>query len=87
MNDHVHVIVCLNSGETLSKLLHSWKSFTANQLQRLHNRQGAIWQEEYFDRIIRTPEDMLEKIEYVLNNPMKRWPGTQDYEWAEVIDE
>ena len=49
MDDYVHVLVELLVGTTLQT--HSWKSFTANRLQK--NSRGAVWQREYFDRIVR----------------------------------
>ena len=36
MNDHVHVLVRANAGHALKELVHSWKSFSANRLQRRH---------------------------------------------------
>jgi REP-associated tyrosine transposase len=53
MDDHVHVLVRLRAGETLPKILHTWKSYTANRLQRKFKRIGSIWQDEYFDTIVR----------------------------------
>jgi REP element-mobilizing transposase RayT len=82
MDDHVHVVVTPVEAFSLQAIVHTWKSFTANRLQRDFGRIGAIWQREYFDRIIRDEAELLEKIEYVLGNPIKRWPGIQDYRWA-----
>ena len=81
MNDHVHVIVEPIAGSNLSNITHSWKSFTANQLQTKFKRQGAIWQDESFDRIVRDEAEYLEKAQYINNNPFKRWPDLSEYEW------
>jgi hypothetical protein len=62
--------------------LHSWKSFTANGLRKLRERAVPVWQDEYFDRIVRDEEDLIQKAEYILGNPVKRWPETEDYPWA-----
>lgn len=64
--------------------MHSWKSFTANTLQRQFGRKGYIWLDEYFDRIVRDEEEFLEKAQYILNNPAKKWPEIEDYEWVMV---
>ena len=53
MNDHVHVLVQPSSDHRLEEILHSWKSFTANQLRQASGRRGTVWQDEYFDRVIR----------------------------------
>jgi len=34
-------------------------------------RKGRFWQEKSFDRVVRNREDLGEKINYVLNNPVK----------------
>jgi REP element-mobilizing transposase RayT len=48
---HVHAIVTPLVGHELSDILHSWKSYTANQLNRRLSRSGAFWQKESFDHI------------------------------------
>jgi len=68
---------------SLSSILHSWKSYTANQLQRQYNRRGSIWQKDNHQRIIRDLDELMAKAEYVVGNPEKRWPGTKDYAWVE----
>jgi len=82
MDDHVHVVMLPLEGQTLAKLLHSWKSYTANRLQRESGREGAVWQPDYYSRIIRSEGDLCEKCSYVLSNPQRRWPEVGEYRWA-----
>ena len=82
MDDHVHVLVTPSGDHKLADIVHSWKSFTAWRLQREYGRTGSVWQEEYFDRIVRDEMEFLEKAEYILNNPVKRWPDEQEYKWV-----
>jgi hypothetical protein len=63
----------------LQDLVHSWKSFTAHKLRRDYGRKTPIWQEEYFDRIIRDEKEFLDKAQYIINNPLKRWPEEEEY--------
>jgi len=81
MDDHVHVIIEPLAGEPLQSIIQSWKSFSANRLQRQHGRKGTVWQDEYFDRIIRDEAEFLEKTHYIINNPLKRWPDVENYQW------
>jgi len=81
MNDHVHVLVRPSTGCALAQIVQSWKSFTANQLQRQHGRRGAVWQGEYFDRVVRDDDEYEQKRDYILNNPSKRWPEIDSYRW------
>ena len=61
MPNHVHVLVTPKRGHALSAILHSWKSFTANEINKRTARTGAFWQKESFDHIVRNPAQ-LEKI-------------------------
>ena len=81
MDDHVHVLVQPLGQNELEQILHSWKSFTANGLRRLRERAAPVWQEEYFDRIVRNDSDLMEKAQYIMGNPLKRWPECTDYAW------
>ena len=82
MDDHVHALVKPLEDYRLQKLVHSWKSFTAHNLRRDSSRR--VWQEEYFDRIVRDEKEFLDKAQYILNNPLKRWPEMEGYQWVWV---
>lgn len=71
MPNHVHVLVRPAGDWPLEKILHSWKSFTSNQLNQLLNRSGPVWMEEYFDHLVRSLMQ-LDKFEcYIRENPTK----------------
>ncbi|MEW6533683.1 MAG: transposase [Thermodesulfobacteriota bacterium] len=82
MDDHVHALVLPLAPHTLQQILHSWKSFTAKALRGLSKRAVPVWLDEYFDRIIRDEKDLIQKAEYILGNPVKRWPETVEYPWV-----
>jgi len=82
MDDHVHVALQPNAGEELDKIIHTLKSYSANQLQRRLSRRGSIRVIESWDRIIRDEAELMEKCVYILNSPFKRWPQLSDYPWA-----
>ena len=84
MHNHVHVLVSPKINHRLQDIVFSWKSFTAYVLQRKFLRRNSIWQDEYFDRIVRDEAEFLEKAQYILNNPLKTWPVNQEYEWVWV---
>ena len=70
MPDHVHAVMTPSEGQEMSKILHSWKSFTANRINNLFGRSGRLWQEESFDHVIRSEEDLLKFIAYTEDNPV-----------------
>jgi type I restriction enzyme R subunit len=61
MPNHVHAILTPKNNHGLSEILHSWKSFTASQINKKTGGSGAFWQKESFDHIVRSPAQ-LEKI-------------------------
>jgi hypothetical protein len=63
--NHAHVIVSPLNGFELSAILHSWKSYTANQINRRRGLKGALWQKESFDHIVRSPESLQRFQDYI----------------------
>jgi len=49
LNDHVHIII--NPFESLPKIMHSIKSFTAHEINKILERKGKVWQNESYDRL------------------------------------
>ena len=60
--NHVHVLVAPHAGVELSRVVHSWKSFTSNAINKALGRSGRLWMDEYFDRILRN-QLHLERVE------------------------
>jgi hypothetical protein len=56
---------------SLASILHSLKSFTSNQANKLLDRKGQFWEHESFDHCVRDEEEWARIIAYVLNNPVK----------------
>lgn len=90
MSNHIHwvfeVLEKDNGGNPiyLQDLMQSIKRFSANQINKLENRKGSLWQKESFDTTIRNERHLHNAIKYTLNNPIvaglvsdwKLWPGT-----------
>jgi REP element-mobilizing transposase RayT len=84
MPNHVHTVVQPLSPHTLSGILHSWKSFTAKESNKILDRTGAFWQREYFDRLIRNDDELRQAIEYVWSNP--ELAGIRNWRWRWKAD-
>ena len=78
MSDHVHMILVPLVDEarrtviSLVEILQAIKGVSAHQINRRAGRSGAIWQEESFDRVVRTSESLDAKIAYILENPVRK---------------
>ena len=51
--------------------MQAWKSVTSHRINKLERRKGPLWQREYFDRFMRTEQQLETTIVYVENNPVK----------------
>jgi REP element-mobilizing transposase RayT len=79
MPNHVHVLVTPVAGQELWALLHSWKSYTANRINELVGRQGALPQEEFYDHIVRDEDELLAFRAYIAENPIKARLSSNEY--------
>jgi REP element-mobilizing transposase RayT len=57
--------------DSLSTLMHSLKSYTAKHVNAVLQRQGSLWQAQYFEHAVRRDEDLNEIVLYMLNNPVR----------------
>ena len=69
MPNHVHLL-CTPLGYSLAQIMHSIKSFTASEANKILNRAGRFWQKEYFDRYIRNARHYAKVVAYIENNPV-----------------
>jgi D-tyrosyl-tRNA(Tyr) deacylase len=86
MPNHVHALVTPLGEWTLEQILHSWKSFTAHEINHLLARDGPVWQSEYFDHLVRNEQQLQNLTEYIRQNPSgtggppvcRRFPGPRN---------
>ena len=83
MPNHVHVLFRLLADCELAEVLHTWKSYSAKNANRLLSRTGRFWQHEYYDHLIRSEEEFYRTVTYILDNPKKA--GLRDWRWVGVV--
>lgn len=69
MPNHVHVLFEPIQGNSITDILHTWKSYSAHQINKLLNRKGSVWQRESYDRVIRNEKHYQQVWQYIQNNP------------------
>ena len=79
MPNHVHAIVTPTGESDLSRILHSWKSYTAHAINRLLGRTGQFWQSESFDHIVRSEAHLQRFERYVAENPENAGLREEEY--------
>jgi RecG-like helicase/REP element-mobilizing transposase RayT len=92
MPDHVHLLIEpmieRDGGNpvffSLSKILHSIKSFTATRINKIEKTNEPVWERESFDRMIRTESDLHEKFHYITRNPWDAGVAKpdRDHQWV-----
>ncbi|MFP5247094.1 MAG: REP-associated tyrosine transposase [Thermoanaerobaculia bacterium] len=86
MPDHVHLLVTPCEHTSIQRIIADIKSASAHVINRVLHRKGHVWQEESFDHILRSDEQVIEKAEYILNNPVRKGLAAlpRDWPWSWV---
>jgi REP element-mobilizing transposase RayT len=84
MPNHIHLVVTPGEGSNISQLMHSLKLHTAREIGAFLGSKGGIWQARFYERALRTPNDVEEAIGYVHDNPIKAGLADrpEDYNWS-----
>ena len=70
MPNHIHLII-YKLKKPLYKIMQVLKGFTAHEINKTVNRKGKFWHAESYDNVVRSRNELHNKIQYVLNNPVK----------------
>ena len=80
MPNHVHVLIEPKGSRPLSRIIHSWKSYTAKQIAATTGMR-RLWQPDYWDRFIRNRRHYLATVEYIHQNPVRAGLCTRAEGW------
>ena len=95
MPDHTHLLIRPMEKEPgvwwdLGELLKGMKGVSARRVNQSLGRRGSLWQDERYDRQIRTESDFYEKRYYIARNPVRAGlvesPGGWDALWWPEIE-
>ena len=87
MPNHVHVMFQPLGRHTLVKIVKSWKGFTAREINKRIGKTGALWQDEYWDRLIRSERHFRKVAEYIRENPVNAGLKESEFilmEWGDL---
>lgn len=83
MPNHVHVLVMPLRKEKacspLTKILHTWKSFSAKRINKMLGKTGEVWKHESFDHMVRSTFHLEKYRKYIEENPKKAGLGGGKY--------
>ncbi|MCA9136699.1 MAG: hypothetical protein KDB00_08070 [Planctomycetales bacterium] len=81
MPNHVHLLAVFPTGDLMRKQCYSWMKYTATLINRFNGDRGTLWQEEPFDHLVRSEEQLTYLRNYIAQNPTKAGlkPGEYHY--------
>ena len=69
MPDHLHWLLDLTGKSSLSRIVHNVKSQSARRINASRGHGAAVWQRGFYDRAIRSDEDLPMIARYLVANP------------------
>lgn len=82
MPDHVHFFCrAICDQVALPQLLQAWKQWTSKKLVRQLGVAAPVWEEGFFDHVLRSAESYSEKWNYVFYNPVRAGLVNRPEEW------
>ena len=67
MPNHVHMIIM--PGTDMYTILKTLKQYSARRINAILGRKGHLWQDDYFDRLLRSVKDYYKTANYIRQNP------------------
>ena len=71
MPDHLHWLLQLTESRSLAGTVNNVKSISARMINNFLGRSGPVWQKGYYDRALRSDEDMVSVARYIIANPVR----------------
>lgn len=72
MPDHIHLIIQPNLKRyNISQIMKHIKGSFARTYNNLIYKNGPIWQNRFYDTILTNEEDLIVRINYILQNPVR----------------
>ncbi len=81
MPNHVHMLIELLADNALSDVMHSIKSYTAHEANKILSRTGRYWSVESYDRYTRDAKHFENTVTYIEENPVKAGLCRSAEEW------
>lgn len=93
MPNHIHAILSVAPGDTISSFLQAWKKTSSYRIKRFYAQELTkyhdlcpdacpIWQAKFYDFNLESDEKFLEKLEYMHANPVSANLVLTSLNWA-----
>jgi len=82
MPDHVHLFARAGfEAKPLAQWIETWKSLSARRLKPLLGIETSFWQQDSFDRFLRSADNYSMEWDYVNMNPVRRGLCGRPEDW------
>ncbi len=71
----------IDTRSPLSQIMHSLKSYTANEANKVLNSSGQFWQRESYDHWVRDDAELARIAEYIANNAVNANLAKNAWDW------
>jgi REP element-mobilizing transposase RayT len=71
MPNHVHVLAAFRDENSMLSQCESWKHFSATLINRRLGQKGRFWQQDGFDHLVRSEEQLEYLRHYIRLNPIR----------------
>ena len=71
MPDHLHWLFQFTGSRSFSRVMQLLKGRSSRRIGSCCNLEGGIWQREFYDRAIRSEEDIKGIARYIVANPLR----------------
>ena len=84
MDNHIHLMIKMDYGESLSRLMQWIFSVFASRFNRIFNRKGHLWIDRFKSKVIESLKAYQVVFEYISNNPVKAGmvKNSEDYHFG-----
>ena len=71
MPDHLHWLMQVRDRSSLAASVNHVKSHSARRINALRGASGRVWQRGFYDRAVRSHEDVAAVARYIVANPLR----------------
>jgi REP-associated tyrosine transposase len=71
MPDHFHLLAVPRADTNISDVMHTLKGWSARKINQMAGLRGSLWQQSFYDRVIRDEQHLRETAAYIEENPVE----------------
>ncbi|NUN71297.1 MAG: transposase [Bacteroidetes bacterium] len=83
MPDHIHLLIEIGKCDPLQKIMHHVNGAAAFRINGIEGKRGVkVWQGRYYDSRVRAISDLINRINYIHMNPVRKGFSSKPSQYA-----